>query len=160
MVNQDARIGQYMPDDTDLALIAALKRDGRAGLSALAAQLGLSRATVRSRLARLQETGDVQGFTVLTRGDLADSPVRALMMVAIEGTGTDRAVGRMLTMPAVRSVHATSGRWDVIVDLATDSLSALDETLSRIRRLDSVSQSETHLLMSTRRAQGGRGQEG
>lgn len=140
-------------DDTDLHLIAALKRDGRAGFSDLAAQLGISRATVRSRLNRLLDSGEIAGFTALTHADLAESPVRALMMVAIEGAGTDRAVGRMLAMQAVQSVHSTTGRWDVIVELATDSLSALDDTLARIRRLDSVTSSETHLLMSTRRAQ-------
>lgn len=141
-------------DDTDQRLIAALKRDGRAGLADLAGQLGLSRATVRARLARLIQSGQIAGFTVLTRADLADSPVRALMMVAIEGAGTDRAVARMLAMPAVQAVHSTTGRWDVIADLATDSLGALDETLARIRRLEGVSSSETNLLMSTRRAGG------
>lgn len=139
-------------DDTDHRLIAALKRDGRAGLAELAAQLGLSRATVRSRLARLTQSGQIAGFTVLTRADLAESPVRALMLVAIEGAGTDRAVARMLAMPAVQAVHSTTGRWDVIVDLATDSLGALDTTLARIRRLEGVTSSETNLLMSTRRA--------
>ncbi len=141
-----------MPDDTDTRLIAALKRDGRAALADLAAQLGLSRATVRARLARLMQSGEIAGFTALTRGELAESPVRALMMVAIEGAGTERAVARMLAMPAVRAVHSTTGRWDVIVDLATDSLSALDDTLARIRRLEGVTQSETNLLMNTRRA--------
>lgn len=141
-----------MLDATDLRLLTALKRDGRAGLARLAADLGLSRNTVRARLNRLIETGEIAGFTVLTREDLAESPVRALMMVAIEGTGTDRAVGRMLALPAVQAVHATTGRWDVIVELATDSLTHLDDTLARIRRLDAVTQSETHLLMSTRRA--------
>jgi len=139
-------------DQTDQKLIAALQRDGRAGLSELAALIGISRATVRTRLNRLIDGGEIAGFTALTRSDLADSPVRALMMVAIEGAGTDRVVGRMLAMQAVRAVHATTGRWDVIVDLATGSLTALDDTLARIRRLDSVSSSETHLLMSTRRA--------
>ncbi|MCA2012628.1 Lrp/AsnC family transcriptional regulator [Pararhodobacter sp. CCB-MM2] len=143
-----------MLDETDLRLIAALKRDGRAGLAQLAQDLDLSRNTVRARLNRLTETGEIQGFTALTRADLAESPVRALMMVAIEGTGTDRAVGRMLTLPAVQAVHSTTGRWDVIVELATDSLTHLDDTLARIRRLDAVTQSETHLLMSTRRASG------
>ncbi|MCB1388481.1 MAG: Lrp/AsnC family transcriptional regulator [Rhodobacteraceae bacterium] len=139
-------------DDTDLRMLAVLRRDGRAGLSQLAAELGLSRNTVRARLARLVATGEIAGFTVLTRGDLAESPVRALMMVAIEGTGTDRAVARMLVLPAVQAVHSTTGRWDVIVDLATDSLTHLDDTLARIRKLDAVTRSETHLLMSTRRA--------
>ena len=145
-----------MLDATDLRLLAALKRDGRAGLAQLAAALGLSRNTVRARLTKLTESGEIAGFTVLTRSDMAESPVRALMMVAIEGTGTDRAVGRMLAMPAVQAVHATSGRWDVIVELATDSLTHLDDTLARIRRLEAVTQSETNLLMSTRRARGGR----
>ena len=139
-------------DDTDLRLIAVLKRDGRAALGDLALHLGLSRATVRTRLARLIQSGEIAGFTALTRADLAESPVRALMMVAIDGAGTDRAVARMLAMGAVRAVHSTTGRWDVIVDLATDSLRHLDETLARIRKLDNVSQSETHLLMSTRLA--------
>ncbi len=142
-------------DDTDQRLIAALTRDGRAGLGELAAQLGISRATVRTRLARLEASGEIAGYTVLTRADLVDSPVRALMMVAIEGAGTDRAVARMLAMPAVRAVHSTTGRWDVIVALATESLATLDETLARIRRLEGVSSSETNLLMSTRRAGGG-----
>ena len=139
-------------DETDQKILAALKRDGRKGLAALAADLGISRNTVRARMTRLIESGEIAGFTALTRGDLAEIAVRALMMVAIEGPGTDRAVGRMLAMPAVQAVHATSGRWDVIVDLATDSLTHLDETLSRIRKLEAVTQSETHLLMSTRRA--------
>lgn len=139
-------------DDTDQHLIAALHRDGRASLNELAALLGITRATVRSRMAKLQASGEIAGFTVLTRADLADSPVRALMMVAIEGTGTDRVVGRMLTMPSVKAVHSTTGRWDVIADLGTDSLSALDDTLARIRKLDGVTLSETHLLMASRRA--------
>lgn len=141
-----------MPDPTDQRLIAALQRDGRAALADLASQLGLSRATVRSRLARLIASGEIAGFTALTRGDLADSPVRALMMVAIEGAGTERAVARMLALPAVQAVHSTTGRWDVIAELATDSLAALDDTLARIRRLDGVTNSETNLLMTTRRA--------
>jgi len=140
-------------DETDQKLISALKRDGRAGLSELAATLKISRATVRTRLARLIDSGEIAGFTALTRSDLAESPVRALMMVAIEGAGTDRVVGRVLTLPAVRAVHSTTGRWDVIVDMATDNLAALDDTLARIRRLDGVTSSETHLLMSTRRVQ-------
>ena len=39
-----------MLDDTDLALIAALRADGRRSISDLALDLKLSRATVRARL--------------------------------------------------------------------------------------------------------------
>ena len=140
------------PDATDLRLIASLRRNARASLTELAATLGLTRATVRARLDRLVANGTIAGFTLLTRADLSESPVRALMSIAIEGAGADRVAGRMLAMPAVQAVHSTTGRWDLIAELATDSLAALDATLARIRQLDGVSSSETNLLMSTRRS--------
>lgn len=139
------------PDETDLRLIAALRRDARMSLTGLAAKTGLSRATVRARLDRLVAEGTIAGFTLVTRADLTESPVRALMSVAIEGAGTERVIARMLAMPAVQAVHTTTGRWDLIAEIATDSLSALDATLARIRQLDGVSSSETNLLMATRR---------
>jgi DNA-binding Lrp family transcriptional regulator len=58
-------------DELDSQLIAALRRDGRASLSVLAADLKVTRATVRTRMTRLQTAGDIAGFTVLTRADVA-----------------------------------------------------------------------------------------
>ena len=48
-------------DDLDQKLLAALKRDGRASLSELAADLKVTRTTVRSRMAKLAQTGDIAG---------------------------------------------------------------------------------------------------
>ena len=44
-------------DDLDQRLISALRHDARASHSDLAAQLGVTRATVRARLARLEARG-------------------------------------------------------------------------------------------------------
>ncbi|WP_175453214.1 Lrp/AsnC family transcriptional regulator [Paracoccus tibetensis] len=140
-------------DDVDMRLIAELRRDGRASVQMLAQRLGVSRATVRLRLARLQAQGEILGFTAITRGDVADAPVRGLMLIGIEGRGGDRIMARLAGMPEVTAVHSTNGRWDLVVDLAAQSLAELDEVLRRIRNLDGVVTSETNLLLSTRRAQ-------
>ena len=139
-------------DKTDERLIAALRHNARASLSELAATLGLSRATVRARIDRLQQRGDVLGFTVVLREDTLRDPVRGLMMIGIEGRGTDRVIRQLQGLAEVRAVHSTNGRWDVIVELGTETLEDLDAALSRIRRLDGVSTSETSLLLSTRKA--------
>jgi DNA-binding Lrp family transcriptional regulator len=139
-------------DDTDLQLIAALRRDGRAALSDLAARLGLSRATVRARIERLAARGDIAGFTVLTRGDVTEAPVRGLMMIGIEGRGTERILNRLSGFPAVQAVHTTNGKWDLIAELNATTLAELDEVLARIRSLEGVSTSETNLLLTTRKA--------
>lgn len=138
-------------DETDQRLIAALRRDGRAAVSDLAAQLGISRATVRSRIERLVARGEIAGFTVMTRADVTAAPVRGLMMIGIEGRGTDRIVARLLGLPAVQAVHATNGKWDLIVEIGARTLAELDDILAQIRRLEGVTTSETNLLLATRR---------
>jgi DNA-binding Lrp family transcriptional regulator len=94
----------------------------------------------------------VVGFTVVLKEDVAHDPVRALMMIGIEGRGTDRVLRQLGSLPQVRSLHSTNGRWDVIAELGTETLEALDDVLSRIRKFDGVSQSETSLLLSTRKS--------
>lgn len=139
-------------DSTDTRLISILRHNGRASVSDLASTLNLSRATVRARLDRLQTSGDVVGFTVVLKEDVAQDPVRALMMIGIEGRGTDRVLRQLGSLPQVRSLHSTNGRWDVIAELGTETLEALDDVLSRIRKFEGVSQSETSLLLSTRKS--------
>lgn len=139
-------------DETDSKLISALRHDARASLSDLAIRLGLSRSTVRTRIARLQEQGEIVGFSVVTRADVAQDPVRGLMMIGIEGRGTDRVMRQLSGMGEVRAVHSTNGRWDVIVEIGTETLVQLDAVLGRIRKLDGVVASETSLLLSTRKS--------
>lgn len=139
-------------DDLDHNLIAELRRDGRASLSDLAARLGLSRATVRARMERLTAKGDIAGFTVLARADVTASPVRGLMMIGIEGRGTERVMARLSGLPAVQAVHSTNGKWDLIAEIGTATLAELDEVLARIRSFDGVTTSETNLLLTTRKA--------
>lgn len=139
-------------DDIDKRLVSMLRHNGRSSVSDLATGLNLSRATVRSRLDRLQTSGDVVGFTVVLREDVARDPVRALMMIGIEGRGTDRVIRQLNSLQQVRALHSTNGRWDVIAELGTDTLEALDNVLSHIRKFDGITQSETSLLLSTRKS--------
>ena len=141
-----------MLDEMDQRLIAELRRDGRASFSDLAERLALSRATVRARMERLAAKGEIAGFTVLTRSDVADAPVRGLMMIGIEGQGGEKVMARLAGIPAVLAVHSTNGKWDLIAELATQTLLELDEVIHRIRNLEGVVTSETNLLLSTRKA--------
>ena len=139
-------------DKTDERLIAALRHNARASLSELALQLNLSRTTVRARIEKLQARGDILGFTVVLKADTLRDPVRGLMMIGIEGRGTTRIVRQLQGLAQVRAIHSTNGRWDLIVELGTETLEALDAALARIRMFDGVATSETSLLLATRKA--------
>lgn len=139
-------------DEMDKRLVGMLREDARASISQLADRLGWSRTTVRARLTALQERGDIVGFSVVLKSDEMRNPVRGLMMIAIEGRGTDRIIRQLSSMPEVRRIHSTNGRWDVIVEIGTQTLEAFDKVLVQVRRLDGVTASETSLLLSTRKA--------
>ncbi len=139
-------------DSLDQRLIAELSRNARVPLSELAARLGVARATVRNRMDRLVESGEIAGFTILTRADVMPAPVRALMMIRIEGRGSARIVARLAGLPQVTEVHSTNGRWDLIVAMSTETLTALDKVIHQIRDLEGITASETNLLLATRGA--------
>ncbi|KAB7615973.1 Lrp/AsnC family transcriptional regulator [Amylibacter sp. SFDW26] len=137
-------------DSRDRQIISELRRDSRMSLSDLSDVIGLSRVTVRSRLDRLVSEGTILGFTVILKEDTQRSPVRGLTMLAIEGIGADRIKRQLGGLSAVQAIHATNGKWDLILELGTETLEGLDEVLSRIRRIDGVMSSETNLLLATK----------
>ncbi|WP_092371355.1 Lrp/AsnC family transcriptional regulator [Cribrihabitans marinus] len=139
-------------DKTDERLIAALRHDARASLSDLALQLSLSRTTVRARIERLLQRGEILGFTVVLKADTLQDPVRGMMMIGIEGRGAARITRQLQGLKEVRAIHSTNGRWDLIVELGTETLEQLDHALARIRTMDGVQTSETNLLLSTKKA--------
>ena len=145
-------VKKFEMDKKDHGLISALRENARVSLSDLAHRLGVSRTTVRSRIERLQQRGDILGFTVVLKDDAIHDPVRGIMMIGIEGRGTDRIVRQLTGLPELRAVHSTNGRWDVIAEIGTNSLEDFDSTLAKIRRMDGVTSSETSLLLSTRKA--------
>ena len=138
-------------DEMDEQVISALRHDARASVSDLAARLNLSRTTVRARMAKLQARGDIVGFSVVTRADVAQDPVRGMMMIGIEGRGAERIIRQLGAMAEVRAVHSTNGRWDVIVEIGTTTLENFDAVLVRIRKLEGVVSSETSLFLTTRK---------
>ncbi len=139
-------------DEIDQNLIAALRRNSRASVSQLAAELDVSRATVRSRMDKLVADGEILGFTIVVKSETRELPVRGITLIQIEGKGTERIVNQINGMPDVQSIYTTNGRWDLIVELAARTLPELDEVLRRIRLIDGISASETSLYLSTKRS--------
>jgi DNA-binding Lrp family transcriptional regulator len=139
-------------DSIDERLISILRHDGRRSLSDLAHELGMSRGAVRVRLKKLEATGAIVGYTVVLRADALAPPVRGLTMIEVEGRMLDRVVDSLVGLPEVGAVHTTNGRWDLVVELAAQSLADLDAVLSRLRRFEGVAGSETTLLLATPRS--------
>lgn len=138
--------------DHDQQLLTLLRHNGRRSISDLAAELGLSRATVRARIERMEREGDIVGYTVILRADAIAMPVRGIMLIEVEGRAADRIVDVLGGFPEISAVHTTNGKWDLVVELGTNSLTDLDAVLRRIRLIPGITASETNLLLATPRS--------
>ena len=136
-------------DALDENLITLLRHDARRGISDLALDLGVARATVRARMDRLERSGAILGYTVVLRADAVDAPVRGIMMVEVEGRTADRVIHALGGFPEVSAIHTTNGRWDIIAEFGSATLTDLDTVLRRIRLIPGIMSSETSLLLAT-----------
>lgn len=135
--------------DLDERLLSALRQDGRAPIAALAARLGVSRATVSSRIEKLTARGVIIGFTVRVREDADRSAVRAVSFIEVVGRSTDTVIDRLRGLSEIQSLHTTNGGWDLVAEISCRDLGAFDEVLRRIRATEGVVNSETSLLLSS-----------
>lgn len=136
-------------DGTDRRLVVLLRENARTPVARLAVQLGVSRATVQNRIDRLLQQRVLLGFTVRTAPEAAQHRVRAHMMVAVEGDHADSVLRTLRGYLEVRALYTTNGRWDLVVELGTDTLEDFDRVLQRIRSVKGIVNSETNLLLST-----------
>ncbi|MDH4442426.1 MAG: Lrp/AsnC family transcriptional regulator [Rhizobium sp.] len=133
-------------DDLDRRLVAELRINGRASVPQLAQILGVARATAQKRLDRLMESGDIKGFTVRLKDDLAKDRIRALIMIAIVGPPRP-PVAAVKRLPGVNSLSNTNGVWDMIAEIEVGTMPELNTLISTIRAVDGVSKSETFILL-------------
>jgi len=139
-------------DALDERLVTLLRHDGRRSISDLAVDLGVSRATVRARMERLERQGDILGYTVILRADALEQRVRGITMIEVEGHSADRVVRALGGFPEISAVHTTNGRWDLVVELNTDTLTQFDAVLRKMRLIQGITGSETTLLLATPRS--------
>ena len=137
-------------DEMDRAILSQLSQDARMSVSVLARRLRLARSTVQARLERLESSGAIAGYTLRLGAAARLNRIRATCLLTIEPRAQPAILGRLKSFPAVERVHSTSGRVDLLLQLACASTVELDEVLDLIGNLTGVRSSESLVHLSTK----------
>jgi Lrp/AsnC family transcriptional regulator, regulator for asnA, asnC and gidA len=141
--------GQFVLDDVSRAIIEQLQEDGRRPYARIAGAVGLSEAAVRQRVQRLLDAGVMQIVAVT---DPLQVGFTRQAMVGIRTSGDARAVADHLAEFAeVDYVVITAGSFDVLIEVVCEDDDQLLETIARIRSVDGVESTETHLYLGLRK---------
>ncbi|GFG99026.1 Lrp/AsnC family transcriptional regulator [Mycobacterium timonense] len=136
-------------DRLDVDLLEMLARDARAGVLELASRLGISRNTVQSRLKRLEEGGLVAGYR--PELDLARIGIatQAFIGLEVQQGRLGPIVEALIRIPQVLEIHATAGREDLLVRVATETQAGLQQLIEQVVGIPGVVHSTTTLALTT-----------
>ncbi|CAD9194703.1 MAG: Lrp/AsnC family transcriptional regulator [Acinetobacter bohemicus] len=139
-------------NDTDSQILGLLRDNARMSITDLANKIRVSRATVQKRIEYMEMNGIIMGYTIRIKPSANQNTIRAWMNIMVEGTQTRAVVKALRLDSAVQTLHTTNGKWDLLVELESDSLESFDKILERIRNISGIYNTETSILLSTYKA--------
>jgi DNA-binding Lrp family transcriptional regulator len=111
-------------DETDVLLLRSLQQDGRRSVASLARELGMASSSVKERIAKLEETGVITGYTAVVDPGKIGWTVQAFLLARVEH-GEPEFERKMQGLPQVRACYMTSGRFDYILHVCARDIAEL-----------------------------------
>ena len=137
-------------DDLDRRLILLLQANARDSTATLARKLGVARTTVVARLARLEASGRIVGYTARLGGDEAGRSVQAFVGITVSPKAGREVVKRLTELPELRQLASVSGEFDYMALLRADTTARLDALLDEIGEIDGVLRTHSSVVLALR----------
>jgi Lrp/AsnC family transcriptional regulator, leucine-responsive regulatory protein len=146
-------------DSFDLAILAALKENGRMPNVQIAERIGLSEAPCSRRIRRLEQEGVIRGYTAVLEAEaigVSFIGYVTLVLDYITGSTAQEFVDRIAEIPEVMSCYIVSGGFDAILHVAAkDSGAYSDIVFEKLRRIPGVKDVRSSFVMRTIKAHTG-----
>ena len=140
-------------DKFDLAIVDALRVDGRASNAEIARAVGVSEGTVRRRLRRLLDE-DLIEIRVVTDPKGLGRAFRSVVGITAEPSLVDEILESVCELDEVTFAASTTGRYDLLVWVRVENAVDLGRFLTeKLGRIPGVRRTETHVVLGTVKAE-------
>jgi DNA-binding Lrp family transcriptional regulator len=137
-------------DSLDRELIALLQANARESVANLGRKLGVARTTVLARLARLEASSVIVGYTVRLGTEASDQGVQAYVGISINPKMQREVIKRLTRLPELRQLASVSGEFDYMALLRAPTTMRLDALLDEIGELEGVLRTTTSVVLALR----------
>ncbi|GAA5044148.1 Lrp/AsnC family transcriptional regulator [Nocardia callitridis] len=136
-------------DELDLAILAAMHAYQKAGILELSRRTRVARATVQSRISRMEQAGVIRSYDPHIDVTAAGFEVQAFVTLEIAQGALEAVATELTAIPGVLEAYATTGTGDVWCKIGADSHAGLQEVLLSIDRTSPVVRSHSVIVLST-----------
>ena len=135
-------------DSIDKIILKLLSQNAMASATEIGAAVNLSIPAVNKRIKKLEESGVIRSYALLTDGKKVGKPICAFVMLTVKyGSGVGElhdAIGRD---PDVLECYAVTGDYDYILKICARDVEELEEKLLALKQQNGVVKSHTMLAL-------------
>lgn len=140
-------------DETDLAILALLQKDGRMSNVDLAASVGLTAPPCLRRVKALEQMGVIQSYHAALNGEMLGYTIVVFAMVSLKSQAESdlRAFeDHVATLPQVRECHMLNGEIDFMLKVVAKDLQSFQSFLTaHLTSAPNVASVKTSLTIRT-----------
>ena len=143
---------QNILDYVNYKIIDVLSKNSSLPFVELAKQIGISDATVHTRVKKMISTGIIKKFSVIIDNNLVGYNHLAFIMVKLENGKTDQAVAILEEIEQILEIHEIYDKFDLLVKIRSKSLENMrDIIVNKILSITEVKEIELMTVLRTRK---------
>jgi len=137
------------PDELDWKIIHILSRESLPN-NTVADLVGVSEGTIRARIKKLKDSGVLQVRALINPEVLANKQLVLIGIKVTEARLLDAKAKEVSALAGVLSVSIASGRYDLLVEVLTDSNRGLVRFLTEsLATIDGIQSSESFIMLKS-----------
>lgn len=136
-------------DEIDARLLLLLEANARQSAVSLARAVGLSRSAVQERLAKLEGSGEIAGYTIVRGERRSSRRTQALLFVQIATRPCETVIRRFRDWPEIKACWSVAGEIDAVLLVQADEPGALSDLGDRLAAVPGVASVTTTPILRT-----------
>jgi DNA-binding Lrp family transcriptional regulator len=134
-------------DHVDRQLIGLLLANGRESTTDLAKKLGVGRTTVHERIARLEKSGLISGYSAVLSQDPFHETTLAMVMLSIIQKRQKDVLENLKSLPEIVSCFTVSGDYDLVVMVQAPRVEDIDAVLDELLGFSGVERCRSWIIL-------------
>ncbi|MCD6372113.1 MAG: Lrp/AsnC family transcriptional regulator [Thermococcus sp.] len=140
-------------DEKDREILKILRKEGRITLTELGKRVGLSPASVKNRITKLERLGAIKGFSAVVDPAFLEEYIQAFfeLKLAIDDHSIDGLLREVAKLDNVQSVYRRSGERQILIKASFHNTEEVKAFAGRLKRMfgRNLERVETTLVIDT-----------
>ncbi|HEY5737025.1 MAG TPA: Lrp/AsnC family transcriptional regulator [Nitrososphaeraceae archaeon] len=139
-------------DYINYRILDVLSKNSSLPFVELAKQIGISDATIHTRVKKLLTSGVIKKFTIFVDNDLLGYDHLAFINLKIERGRTEETTNNLMKIDEILEIHEIYDKFDLLIKIRTKNLDNLrDIIVNKILSINYIKETELMTVLRTRK---------